>query len=280
MMTEYKINTIADFNSFLDNEYKDLNPCKENWYPIMYYDETIDLSKKRYMTVGINPSLTVKAKKYINKQIFDIKDYKDDYKKKVDEEDNYGELRYKKFWNSNIKYQKRLIDFQNLLKSNLKAEKDIYYKKFPINYFKKLEEFFMAIDKDFKQDIFHYDFCQLRETDSISIGEWLSENNFSKFNQLLTHLDKIIELIQPEYVFIFNASLVEMLMENNFFHCCNHEALYGKDHFQFYNEFMNYDGVCTRKDTKFIIGNQLSGGATSRVYRANLIANVNRLINK
>ena len=45
-MTEYKINSIADFNSFLDNEYKDLNPCKENWYPIMYYDETIDLRKK------------------------------------------------------------------------------------------------------------------------------------------------------------------------------------------------------------------------------------------
>ena len=279
MLTEYKVYSIADFNSFLDNEYKNLNPRNENWYPIMYYDENIDLKKKRYMTVGINPSLTVKAKKYINKQIFDIKDYNDDYKKKVDEVDEYGELRYKKFWNSNIKYQKKLIDFQNLLKSDKKAE-NIYYNTFPINYFKKLEEFFKAIGKDFKQDVFHYDFCQLRETDSISIREWLSKNNFSNFIQLLIHLDKIVELIQPEYVFIFNASLVEMLMENKFFHCCNPKALYGKDLFQFYNGFMNYDGVCTRKDTKFIIGNQLSGGATSRVYRANLIANVNRLMNK
>ena len=279
MLTEYKINSIADFNSFLDNEYKNLNPRNENWYPIMYYDENVDLNKKRYMTVGINPSLTVKAKKYINKQIFDIKDYKDDYKKKVDEVDEYGELRYKEFWNSNIEYQKKLIDFQNLLKSDEKVE-NIYYNKFPINYFKKLEEFFKAIDKDFKQDVFHYDFCQLRETDSISIREWLSKNNFSKFNQLRTHLDKIVELIQPEYVFIFNASLVEMLMGNDFFDDCNPKALYGKDHFQFYNKFMNYDGVCTIKDTKFIIGNQLSGGATSRVYRANLIANVNRLMNK
>ena len=74
-MSGHKISSITDFNCFLDNEYKDLNPCKENWYPIMYYDETIDLQKKRYMTVGINPSLTVNAKKHINKKILEIKEF-------------------------------------------------------------------------------------------------------------------------------------------------------------------------------------------------------------
>ena len=69
-MNAKKINSISDFNSILDSEYKDLNPCGENWYPIMYYDETIDLKKKRYMTIGINPSLTENAEKNIN-EIFE-----------------------------------------------------------------------------------------------------------------------------------------------------------------------------------------------------------------
>jgi hypothetical protein len=51
-----------------------------------------------------------------------------------------------------------------------------------------------------------------------------------------------------------------------------------KDDFQYYNEFMDDNGVCERNGMKFIVGNQLSGGATSRVYRANLIANVRRLL--
>jgi hypothetical protein len=41
---------------------------------------------------------------------------------------------------------------------------------------------------------------------------------------------------------------------------------------------MDDNGVCERNGMKFIVGNQLSGGATSRVYRANLIANVRRLL--
>lgn len=42
---------------------------------------------------------------------------------------------------------------------------------------------------------------------------------------------------------------------------------------------MDDNGVCKRKGMKFIVGNQLSSGATSRGYRANLIANVRRLLN-
>jgi hypothetical protein len=60
----------------------------------------------------------------------------------------------------------------------------------------------------------------------------------------------------------------------------NRRDIIDKDDFQYYNEFMDDNGVCERNGMKFIVGNQLSGGATSRVYRANLIANVNRLINK
>ena len=98
---------------------------------------------------------------------------------------------------------------------------------------------------------------------------------------MIIHFDQIIQLIQSDYIFIFNASLVEMLMENEFFHRRtqkNPHRKSNKNHFQYYNEFMDDDGICIRNNTKFIIGNQLSGGATSRVYRANLIANVNRLL--
>ena len=42
---------------------------------------------------------------------------------------------------------------------------------------------------------------------------------------------------------------------------------------------MDDNGVCKRKGMKFIVGNQLSSGATSRGYRANPIANVRRLLN-
>ena len=269
-MSGHKISSITDFNCFLDNEYKDLNPCKENWYPIMYYDETIDLQKKRYMTVGINPSLTVNAKKHINKKILEIKEFSVKYERQEDKDDRCGVYRFNKFVSDKDYFKQKLILYQ----------KEVKYSENPISYFKTLDHFFQAVKIDFEEDVFHYDFCQRRNTDSVTIGEWLSKNKYSNFNRLKHHLDLIVQLIQPEYVFIFNASLVQMLMENNFFDCCNLKPLYRKDHFQFYNEFMNYNGVSTRKETKFIIGNQLSGGATSRVYRANLVANVNRLINK
>mgnify|MGYP001223605262 FL=1 len=268
-MNAKKINCISDFNSLLDDDYKSLNQSSDSWYPIMYYDETIDLEKKRFITVGINPSLTVNAKKYINKKILKINEYSVKYEKKEDEKDNCGNLRFDKFSSNKDFYKKELINYQ----------KEIKYSKKPISYFKFLDYFFQAVKIDFEEDVFHYDFCQRRNTDSVTIGEWLSKNKYSNFNRLIHHLDQIIQLIQPKYVFIFNASLVEMLMEKNFFDKNLDLKKIGKD-FQLYNEYINDDGVCTRKDTKFIIGNQLSGGATSRVYRANLIANVNRLINK
>ena len=81
-MNAKKINSISDFNSFLDEDYKSLNQSSDSWYPIMYYDEDIDLEKKRYMTLGINPSLTVNAKKHINKKILEIEEYSVKYEKK------------------------------------------------------------------------------------------------------------------------------------------------------------------------------------------------------
>ena len=58
MTVKTKINSISDFNTYLDKEYEYLNTKSERWYPLMYYNENIVLEDKNYITMGINPSLT------------------------------------------------------------------------------------------------------------------------------------------------------------------------------------------------------------------------------
>jgi hypothetical protein len=258
MTIKTKPSSISDFNSILDKDYEDLNTKIESWYPIMYYNENIVLEDKNYITMGINPSLTDNAKQAINK-IFEIKQFNV-------ENDSKGDERFNKF-NSNRQIKKKLIEFQNKLK---------YEAEDQIEYFKTLEYFFKSVCKNFEKDVFHYDFCQLRNTDSKNIkNEIKIKGNYEK---LCIHFDMISELIKPDYIFIFNATLFKILLKRDFFERVNHDII-DKDDFQYYNEFIDDNGVCKRNGMKFIVGNQLSGGATSRVYRANLIANVRRLLN-
>ena len=72
MTIKTKPSSISDFNSILDKNYQDLNKKREGWYPIMYYNEDVALENKNYITMGINLSLTTKAKSKINKT-FEIK---------------------------------------------------------------------------------------------------------------------------------------------------------------------------------------------------------------
>ena len=259
MTIKTKMSSISDFNSYLDKAYEDLNTKREDWYPIMYYNENIVFEDKNYITMGINPSLTPEAKKRIN-NIFEIKHFNAEI-------DGKGEERFIKL-NSTKQIKKRLIEFQNKLK---------YDSKNQIQYFKTLNQFFKSVGKNFEEDVFHYDFCQLRNTASGDIKEWIKKND-NYYNLLCKHFDLITELIKPDYIFIFNATLLEILMKNNFFERRTND-IKSKDDFEYYNEFMDDNGVCKRNGMKFIVGNQLSSGATSRVYRANLIANVRRLLN-
>jgi hypothetical protein len=260
MTTKIKINSISDFNSDLDKGYEDLNKKSEGWYPIMYYDENIVLEDKNYITIGINPSLTDNAKLAIN-DIFDIKPFNVEF-------DGKGDERFNKFNSKKIRKKEELIKYQHKLK---------YDSNYQIKYFNELNQFFQSVGKNFEEDVFHYDFCQLRNTASGDIKDWIKKND-NYYNLLCTHFDLIIKLINPDYIFIFNATLIEILMEKGFFKKRKNK-IKDKKHFEYYNEFMDDNGVCKRKKTKFIVGNQLSGGATSRVYRANLIANVRRLLN-
>ena len=54
MTVKTKINSISDFNTYLDKEYEYLNAKSERWYPLMYYNENIVLEDKNYITMGSN----------------------------------------------------------------------------------------------------------------------------------------------------------------------------------------------------------------------------------
>ena len=266
MTIKTKPSPIYNFNSILEKDYDDLNTKSKSWYPLIYYNENIVFEDKNYITMGINPSLTDEAKTEINK-IFEIKDF--DVKV-----DGKGEERFNKF-NSNRQIKNKLIEFQNKLK---------YDDEDQIEYFKTLEYFFKSVCKNFKKDVFHYDFYQKRNTVSEDIKKEIKiKGTYEKF---CIHFDEIAKLIKPDYIFIFNATLFKILIMRDFFEkrvnlvgsINNRRDMIDKDDFQYYNEFMDDNGVCERNGMKFIVGNQLSGGATSRVYRANLIANVRRLL--
>ena len=80
------------------------------------------------------------------------------------------------------------------------------------------------------------------------------------------HFDEIAKLIKPDYIFIFNATLFKILIKRDFFERKDRvkpqPVITDKDDFQYYNEFIDDNGVCKRNGMKFIVGNQLSGGAT------------------
>ena len=91
-----------------------------------------------------------------------------------------------------------------------------------------------------------------------------------KYKYFVNHFNKIIEVVNPDVIFVFNASLSRLLIEKDFFSSKNIDK---------------EKGCYFLKDKpgsspKVILANQLSGGATSSVYKELLIWNANRIINK
>ena len=100
------------------------------------------------------------------------------------------------------------LDLLNELDFNysISTDKDLKYNdkdKEQIQYFSHLTSFFKEIDKNisFKNHVFHYDFCQLRCTDSKEMLDVLNSN----YKLLAHHLLKIIDIVKPEIIFVFNA---------------------------------------------------------------------------
>lgn len=245
--------TIKEINELIESEYihENIQNINDNWFPLMKYDEDYGVSKSfdaiQFLIVGLNPSLTNKFAEHIHSTIFEIED-------KFDPMSNHDYGRKKIYLKNKAEITKKLIDYQALLK---------YDSKERIPYFKQIENFFIEIESktSFKENIFHYDFCQLRHTDSNGIKKTIEDN----YEILAKHLDNIIELVQPKIIFVFNGALSKLLKDNNFFSSVNLDSELG---------------CYFHKDIPVILANQLSGGATSSVYREMLIWNTKRILNK
>jgi hypothetical protein len=245
--------TIKEINEIIEREYnqENIQNVHNNWFPLMKYDEEYGVSKSfneiEFLVVGLNPSLTTKFAEHIHSTIFEIEDTFDPMSTH-----DYG--RKEIYLKNKAAITKKLIDYQALLK---------YDSKERIPYFKQLENFFIEIENktSFKENIFHYDFCQLRHTDSNGIKKTIEDN----YEILAKHLDTIIEVVQPKIIFVFNGTLAKLLKVNNFFSSVNLDAELGC---YFY------------KEIPVVLANQLSGGATSSVYREMLIWTTKRILNK
>jgi hypothetical protein len=197
--------TIKEINEIIEREYnqENIQNVHNNWFPLMKYDEEYGVSKSfneiEFLVVGLNPSLTTKFAEHIHSTIFEIEDI-------FDPKSNHDYGRKEIYLNNKAAITKKLIDYQALLK---------YDSKERIPYFKQLENFFIEIENktSFKENIFHYDFCQLRHTDSNGIKKTIEDN----YEILAKHLDTIIEVVQPKIIFVFNGTLAKLLKVNNFF---------------------------------------------------------------
>ena len=83
--------------------------------------------------------------------------------------------------------------------------------------------------------------------------------------ELIDQLELVIDQLQPKIIFVFNATVSKLLKENSFLSS---------------NNLDNELGCYFKKDIPVILANQLSGGATSTIYRDILIWNTKRIINK
>ena len=252
---------ITEFNSSIESDYKvsSMEIFNEDWFPLMKYSEDygnlIPFYDLKYISVGLNPSLTAKAEENIHLNIFGINE-----KYNFKNETKFGGLRHEYYQKNQIEIDRKLIDYQKEIKYGLKQ----------IPYFKLLIDFFNSIEeKDtFKQHVFHYDFCQLRHTDSKRIQKVIVKKE--NYLMLVQHFKQIVEITKPEFVFVFNAFLSGLLKDNDFFSSNNLDENYGC-------YFMNNSDYIS---PKFILANQLSGGATSNIYKDLLIWNTKRILKK
>lgn len=248
--------TIKDFNKSIEEDYKDINPSNESWFPLMKYDENYGFSKSlddvKFLSIGLNPSLTEKFAVHIHRNILGVKKELD-FKSTL----TLGEERRSAFDQNADVIVPKLVEFQSRLKYDPIEQ---------IPYFNYLTSFFQEIADNisFEKHVFHYDFCQLRLTDSKAINPLISTNS-SLFER---HLIDIIDIVKPEFIFVFNGWLAKHLRDKDFFSAKQIDDIQGC-------YFLKGKSNCS---PKIVLANQLSGGATSVVYRELMIWNVKRIL--
>jgi hypothetical protein len=154
----------------------------------------------------------------------------------------------------NLKIQE-VVNLQKTFKSSEKK----------IPYFKLLNTFFEEVGyPNFDESVYHYDLYQKRITNSKDVINHFSEEKHL-LPELIRQLESVIEQVQPKIIFVFNATVSKLLKEKNFFSA---------------NYLDEELGCYFKKDIPVILANQLSGGATSAIYRDILIWKTKRIIKK
>jgi hypothetical protein len=143
-------------------------------------------------------------------------------------------------------------------------QKTLKHSEKQIPYFKQLEQFFDKVGyPNFEESVYHYDLYQKRITDSGKVKKEFLKNK-QLLPELISHLELVITELQPEIIFVFNAFVADKIKETKFLN--NSKDLDSELGCYFY------------KETPVILANQLSGGATSTVYRDILVWHTKRIL--
>jgi len=146
-------------------------------------------------------------------------------------------------------------------------QKELKYGDASIQYFKLQKSFFEEVGVNFEKNVFHYDLYQNRETDSKKVLKELKiEKDLTQ--ELIHQLKEVIELVNPKIILVFNASVSKLLKESDLFFKNTEKSLDIESGCYHYNE------------TPVVLANQLSGGATSVVYRDILVWMTKKILKK
>jgi hypothetical protein len=146
----------------------------------------------------------------------------------------------------------------------INLQKTLKYREKQIPYFKLLQQFFEEVGcYNFEESVYHYDLYQKRVTDSEKVKEDLIKDK-QLLPELINHLELVITELQPKIIFVFNAFVADKIKETKFLN--NPKDLDPELGCYFY------------KDLPVILANQLSGGATSTVYRDILVWHTKKIL--
>lgn len=148
-----------------------------------------------------------------------------------------------------------LVEFQKRLKFG--AEQ--------IEYFRQQHIFFRDLDDklQIEEEVFHYDLMQIRHTNAEGVLRLFEDKNDKRLRaNAVADFKFVVDSLQPKIIFVFNAAVARLFSENS-------NELYSK--YDSKNGCYDFAGI------PLILANQLSGGATSRVFRELLLWNSRRI---
>ena len=211
---------------------------REDDYLPMFY--AIPTGQK-VLSIGLNPSMPENIMNFLEKHNLKVKGF--EYLSDTEQKDKIDKV---------IAYQK-----------SLKYEND---GKKKMKYFNELDKFFKELEQkgfnDFQEDVYHYDLYQKRNTASEEVKIELKDNLL--VTALINQTKQVIEELKPKIIFVFNAYVSDLLKKEGGFlkeAQINHEL-----------------GCHLYKEIPLVLANQLSGGATSIVYKDILIWNTKRIL--